>query len=251
MADNDNGNNQTTRDPRDQGGSGPPVWSLLLGALGGLLVVGFIAYAVVIGDVEQLEAPWIAGGVAGALLLGAWLYVERDGLQRASSTQGARYTTGAALMVAMALGIAVLLNVVAERYDDRYDMTTAGLFTLSDQTRTVTEGLEADVKVIAFFSSGAPEEIEFRTLIEGYEELSDKLTVEFKDPLRNPLLAEQYEVATQWGTVILEQGERTQRLESSFDEEAVTNALVRLTSGRGPHPVLRLRPRGAGPDGHL
>ncbi|MDP6935643.1 MAG: Gldg family protein, partial [Myxococcota bacterium] len=45
-------------------------------------------------------------------------------------------------------------------------------------------------------------------------------------------MAEEHGITSSYGTVILRAGESTQRLESDFGEEALTNALVRVTAGR-------------------
>lgn len=219
------------RDPRERS-DGPPVWSVIPAMLGGILLLGFLIYALYIGDLKALETPWIAGGVLGAVLIGGWLYVARDSLRQLAASQGARYSSVAVGMTVMALGIVVALNVVANRYDERWDLTEGGLFTLSDQTISIAEGLDQDVTILAFFSAGSMEEMGFQTLLEGYEQHTGRLKVEYHDPIRNPLLAEENSITTQWGTVILKSGNSSQRLESSFDEEAFTNALVRLTAGK-------------------
>jgi ABC-type uncharacterized transport system involved in gliding motility auxiliary subunit len=219
------------RDPREHS-DGPPMWSVALAMLGGILVLGFLIYALYIGDLKALETPWIVGGVAGAAMVGGWLYVARDSLRQLASSQGARYSSVAIAMTAMALGIVVALNVVASRYDERWDLTEAGLFTLSDQTISIIEGLESDVTILAFFSAGSGEEMKFRDLVEGYEQHTSHLKIEYHDPIRSPLLAEEHSITTQWGTVVLKSGSSSQRLESTFDEEALTNALVRVTAGK-------------------
>ncbi|MFT4974897.1 MAG: ABC-type uncharacterized transport system involved in gliding motility auxiliary subunit [Myxococcota bacterium] len=221
---------ETPRDPRESTTKLSP-WSPVLAVIGGMLTLSFVAYAIAVGDAEALEAPWIAAGVTGVLLLGTWIYTEAANLRRVGSTKGAQYSATAGALVVVALGIAVALNVVASRYDERVDLTESRRFTLSEQSRDILAGLAEPVTVRAFFGAGSVEESEFRSLIEGYEQASDKLTVELIDPLRSPLLAEQYAITSQWGTVILASGEADQRLEGEFTEEEVTNALVRLTSG--------------------
>jgi len=219
-----------TRDPRESAKKLNP-WSPALSVIGSMLVLSFVAYAVRIGDMEALQPPWIAAGVVGVLLLGVWLYTESDNLRRASATRGAQYTATAVALTAVALGIAVALNVLASRYDERIDLTANKRFTLSEQTTSIMAGLPADVTVRAFFGAGSVEESEFRSLVEGYEAASDRLTVEYIDPLRNPLQAEQFEITSAFGAAVLSSGEAEERLEGEFTEETLTNALVRLTSG--------------------
>lgn len=221
---------QTPRDPRESTQT-LSWWSPALAVVGGMLTLSFAAYAVVIGDASALETPWIAAGVAGVVLLVGWAYVEQDNLRRSTQSNAARYTATSWALIVVALGIAAALNVLANRYDQRIDLTESRRFTLSDQTLRTLDGLQEPVTVLAFFGTGTPEESDFRSIIEGYEQASDLLTVEFVDPNRNPLLAQQHEITTGWGTVILTAGDVDRRLENTFDEEAMTNALIQLTSG--------------------
>lgn len=218
------------RDPRESAKK-LSMWGPVLAVLGGMLTAAFVAYAIAVGELDAMEPAWIAAGVAGVVLLGLWIYTESDNLRRATASKGARYSATAAALTAVALGIAVALNVVASRYDERVDLTENKRFTLSEQTADILDGLSGPVSVRAYFSAGSVEESEFRSVIEGYEQHSDLLTVEYIDPLREPLRAEQDEVTSEYGTVILAAEGRDQRLDMDFGEEAITNALVRLTSG--------------------
>ena len=86
--------------------------------------------------------------------------------------------------------------------------------------------------MIGFFTPGTPEEVKFSDLVDGYAKTTNRLEVALHDPQLRPMLARQYEVVSPTGTVILVSGDAQQRLESDFGEEALTNALVRLSSGK-------------------
>ncbi len=174
---------------------------------------------------------WLGFAVVGLGGVIGWAWRNREQIRVGLSERGARMSGTSLLLVLTALGIACAGYVLAERYDHRWDLTASGRFTLSDQTKQVVSGLERDVQVIAFFAPASPEEARFKDLVSGYELAGDKLSVEFHDPQSEPMLARQYEVTSPTGTVVLRSGGEQQRLESEFGEEAVTNALVRLTSG--------------------
>lgn len=204
-------------------------YAWLLGAAGGAMVVAFIAFRLSTGT---FDATWSAVGGAGAALLMLYLWLDRDDLEAAAASRGARYSAMASLLVAVAAGLAVAINVLADRYDKRWDATTSGLHTLSEQSVQVAEGLERDVEILAFFPSMAPEGQDFRDLVEGYQEHTDRISFRMVDPLKEPLLAQENEVTSSFGTVVLASGEDRQRLDADFDEQALTNALVRLSAGR-------------------
>ena len=134
-------------------------------------------------------------------------------------------------LIAVAMGVAVAANMLAERYDQRVDITASQRHALSPQTVQIIASLQAPVEVHAFFLPGVLEGQTLRSLLDGFTEHSSQLTVEFHDPLTEPLVAREFDITSEFGTVVLRSGDETQRLESRFDEESIVNALIRLTSG--------------------
>lgn len=200
----------------------------LLGFLGFLGLLAFLAY---VAFVDTIETPYAVGGVVSVALLVAWVALDWDALVRMAQARGARYSLNALLLVAVGLGITVAVNVLAHRYDERVDLTSSKRFALSEQTRKVLAGLDQPVTLLAFFPAGSMERSELEDLLDGYRTETGQLQVSFHDPVREPMLAEQHQITSSWGTVVLKAGEATQRLESDFGEEALTNALIRVTSG--------------------
>lgn len=199
----------------------------ILGFLGGMCVVAFGAYAAFADKIEN----WGAGvGVAGIVLVGAWLWLDRDELAKVAAAKGARYTLTAVITVVLALGVGVAANVLGDRYDKRWDVTSSGIHTLSAQTVSVLQGLDREVEVVAFFPGMSMEEQNFKDLSAGYQEHSTLLKVRFHDALREPMVAQEYKITSGYGTVVLKSGDKTQRLENEFGEEALTNALIRMQS---------------------
>jgi ABC-type uncharacterized transport system involved in gliding motility auxiliary subunit len=200
----------------------------IIGAVGVLALLSFGAHAV---SADAILTEWAVVGGAGAVAVLAWLVLDRQAVQRYAASRGARYSVSALALVAVVGGALVALNVLAMRHDQRVDITVGQRHALAPQTEAVVTALDTPVEVVAFFSPGTPERIEFEDLIDGYTALSDQLTVAFHDPLAEPMLAREFEITSSAGTVVLRQGESQQRLETRFGEEALTNAIVRLTSG--------------------
>ena len=204
-------------------------YSWLLAVLGGVAVLSFLSVAVFTSTGP--DTTWSTVGGVGVALVALWMWLDRDALARASATRGARYTVTSLTLVVLAAGIAVAVNVLAHRYDKRWDLTASRQYSLSEQSVQVVRNLDRDVKVLAFFSRGSQEEANFKDRIESYTELSDHLSVEWIDPLLDPRKAREHDITSAAGTVILVSGDDEQRLETDFGEEALTNALIRLTSG--------------------
>lgn len=207
---------------------------LALRALGWLFgLVGFFLLLVSGLSFAFLDDPPMAlkivGGVGGAMIAG-WLFLDWGSLSNLGKDRTVLRSTAASVAAILALAVAVAANVVAYRYDKRWDLTETKRYTLAQQSIDVVKKLDQKVEVIAFFRSGWPEDQNFRDLMERYREHTTLLEVDYYDPYANPAMAEQNKVMSDMGTVILKVGENTQRLEQSFDEEAFTNALVRATA---------------------
>jgi hypothetical protein len=204
-------------------------FSWIFGVLGLLAILFIVFWKKFFGDWTAIT--WAIGGV-GAALIGLWSWLDRGRIESAAGSRSVRYSSGAFALVVVALGIAVAANVLGVRYDHRWDATSTKQFTLSEQSKKIAEGLEREVQVMAFFPADAPDEASFRSLMDGYKQETSLLSIEYHDPIREPFLAQQFEITSQYGTVVLVSGKDKKRLESKFDEEAFTNALIQLTSGR-------------------
>ena len=201
----------------------------ILGAVGVLALLAFGAHAV---TSEVLDPAWSGAGIVGALLCVAWMWIDRAALGRYAGSRGGRYTATATALVGVSAGVAVALNVLAQRHDQRLDITSSQKYALSEQTLKVLGGLDREVQVLGFFPPGTPDRITLEDLLDGYTAQTGLLKVSFHDPLAEPLLAREHQITSSYGAVVLQAGDEKQRIESGFNEEALTNALIRLTAGR-------------------
>lgn len=202
-------------------------FSWLFGVLGGIAVLAFLGHRFVMGE---SDTTWMTvGGVGGALLVG-YLFLDRDKVGKTATARSTVYGSGAILMVALGGGIAVAANVLAKRYDQRWDWTQSKHHTLSEQSIQTAAAITEPIQVVGFFSVDTVEESAFEDLFESYDAHTDMLDLGIYDPVAEPLLSQQYAVTSVFGTVILIQGEKQQRLENDFSEEAFTNAIINLQS---------------------
>jgi ABC-type uncharacterized transport system involved in gliding motility auxiliary subunit len=184
----------------------------------------------------EVPVPLHVVGGLGAALVGLWLFLDWGSLSNLGKDQTVLRSATASFAVLLALGIAVAANVVGQKYDKRWDLTATKRYTLSQQSVDIAKSLDREIELMAFFPAGSPEESNFRDLVERYQEHTSLVKAEFHDPFSSPQLAEQMKILSTTGTAILRVGENEQRLESSFDEEALTNAIVKVTSDV-QHPV--------------
>lgn len=163
----------------------------------------------------------------------------------------------AAITVAV-LVLAVLVNLLVRALPAKYttfDLSEAGLYTLSDSSAQVAQGLTQDVTIYYLCETGNEDQI-ISKLLDKYASESSHITWEIKDPAIYPTFAAQYgaqDAAS--GSLILVSGEQSVVLDASdlydYDysdyyttgsyrvtfsgESKITSAIYRLTSGEQKH----------------
>lgn len=80
----------------------------------------------------------------------------------------------------------VCTNVLAARFYKRWDVTSAGLYTLSQPTLETLRGLSENVEVLVFLSQSDPDFGGLSRLLDQYRAESRLLGVRYIDPDRNP-----------------------------------------------------------------
>ena len=216
-------------DSRAKGYIGHSKWSWLLAAIGTMALIAALIYQFFFSESD--DPIWLGIGVFGLGLIVAYFFLERQSIRKGSKSRGARYTLTASGLVFMMLAAMVTINVLGVRYDKRWDLTDNKQYTLSDQSRSILNALDAPVKVTAFFQMGAPNGESFEILMENAQAETTMIDFELIDPLHDPIKSEQFNIQSTYGTVILSQGDNERRLESAFGEEAFINSLVQLISG--------------------
>ena len=92
------------------------------------------------------------------------------------------------------IAIIVVLNLVLQEVPSKYreiDLSTQKLYSIGDQTKKVLKKLDKDVEIYYIAQSGS-ESSDIQKLLEKYEEGSDHIKVEQKDPAVNPKFVSQY-----------------------------------------------------------
>jgi len=130
-------------------------------------------------------------------MAGKWL--------RARQTKYAAYAT---VYIVVVLTIAVVANVLANRYNRSWDSTANKRFTLSDQTAKVVGDLPQDALIKYYDQTGSFQQA--RDLLDRYANLSSRVRVEYVDALRDP---QAFRAAglSNYGTAVVEMATRRKR----------------------------------------
>lgn len=201
----------------------------------------------IVGLVSLLSAPltlflwdwqltWVAVAklVFGLALIVFWLSTNFRGIRESFQGRSAFYGGFTILFAIMALVAVVIVNYAAHKYPWSRDLTEKKIYSLSDQTAKVLEGLEDDLEVTAFYG---PKEREYgllKNFFELYRYGSSRFVYEFVDPVVRQDLVEKYKIHQNGPRIIVRYRQKEERVklggeEQSGPEEALTTALVKIT----------------------
>jgi len=197
----------------------------LIGWLGFALVL--IAVAIRFGfPAKEQYAFYLAwGGLVAVLLytLGQWREI-------AAAFQGrqARYGTLAGVSIVVVLGILVAINYIGSRQNKRWDLTANKQFSLSDQSRSIVQKLDAPLQVLVFAKED--EFPRYQDRMKEYEYSSKRISTEYVDPDKKPTIAKQNQIQ-QYGTIVFNYKGRTERV-TSDSEQDITNGIIKVVTGQ-------------------
>jgi ABC-type uncharacterized transport system involved in gliding motility auxiliary subunit len=167
--------------------------------------------------------------IAGAALILVFVAGNWAGVKGVAGSRSTAYGANLALVALLLIAILAIINVLGSRHHKRFDLTHSGMFSLAGQTVSLLQGLDKDVKALAFFRENSGEKNAVEDLLNEYSFVSNKFDVQFIDPDKSPGITKTYGV-TEYGTVILESGDKVERITQGGQtaEEHVTNALLKV-----------------------
>jgi ABC-type uncharacterized transport system involved in gliding motility auxiliary subunit len=143
---------------------------------------------------------------------------------------GRKVLEGVNLLVYTLVGLAIiaLANWFVSRHNHRWDLTPNKQYSLAPQTTKVLKDLNRDITIYAFDRERRFGEE--RDLLDKFSNASNRVTIRYVDPDRQPTLARSFQVRT-YGTIVVAAGDRHFEAQGQT-EEGVANALIRLLKGQ-------------------
>ena len=132
--------------------------------------------------------------------------------QKAGSARVLKNGAYAAILTAVVLAAVILVNLLVRALPTKYteyDISTTGLFTLSDTTKNLLAGLDRDVTAYYLGETGN-EDTNITRILDRYAGESSHFTWQQRDPVLYPTFAQQYgEENASSSSVILVCGDRS------------------------------------------
>ncbi len=144
-----------------------------------------------------------------------------------------KYGLNTVTAIILTLGIVVVVMLISYHNNKRFDMTQEKIFTLSDQTVKVLQGLQSDIEVDIFHSRGSNFSESAKNLLDQYRYHSKKITIASLETNQNPALAREYKL-TQPDAIVIRGNDRREVV-TRVEEQAITNAILNLTRSEKKH----------------
>ena len=165
--------------------------------------------------------------IVGAALVVAHLALRWEDVYHAVGGRQLRYGGNTAVLVAVVLAILAAVNYLAYRHPLKKDLTRNQRYSLSDQTKKVVQGLKEDVRLV-YFQRAADMEGPGVDRVKQYQSLSPHVKAEFVDPIAKPARARELEVKGPWPSIVVEKGEKKERVNNDSEQD-LTNAFIKVT----------------------
>ena len=132
--------------------------------------------------------------------------------------------------------IIVVVNLIVDAFPSTYteiDVSDQQLFSIGDQTKDFLKELDKDVTIYQIAQSGSEDEVVSK-LLQKYEEASDHIKVETKDPVVNPKFTSEYtdeEVSSNSLIVVCEDRSKVVDYNNIYESSIDYNTYSYTTSG--------------------
>jgi ABC-type uncharacterized transport system involved in gliding motility auxiliary subunit len=205
--------------------------------LAGLVVCAFgVIGLMVLGFDQGYQQPLIlAHLIFGVLAIVAW-FVLVGGRSigqagQALSGRRARFGYNVVSYAVVFVGVLVVVNLIASKKDKRWDLTSAGVYSLAPQSEKVIKDLKHPLRIVGILEPEA-DDSRVRDLLSLYKAGSNQVTTELIDP--KPQLLDKYELKP-GNLIYLEYGEGERKGVSRLNElseQGITNAILKLLRGQ-------------------
>ena len=160
----------------------------------------------------------------GLLAVIVYFASAKDSLGTFLGERSTKYGANAALYSLIAFGVLIALNYLGTRYYHRFDLTEAGVYSLSSQSQQVVGSLDQELEIHAFVQAGEDPLLE--DLLASYGYASERLSSTIVDPDARPDLAERFQI-TALPAIHLQYGERS-NVVTDISEEEITNGIIKV-----------------------
>src|SRR5262249_3877962 len=191
-----------------------------LGSFYGVVGVILLLFAGVAYFITRLLSAYVfLHALFGLLAIIVYLASAKDTLRTFLGERSTKYGASAALYTVLFFAILAVVNYLSARHHHRFDLTEAGVYSLSPQSPGILQHLDKPLVINAFVEAGSDPQL--KELLDSYRYASDKISYAIVDPDKQPDLAERFHISAV-PAVHLQYGDHT-NVVNKISEEELTN----------------------------
>jgi ABC-type uncharacterized transport system involved in gliding motility auxiliary subunit len=179
---------------------------------------------------------WVLLGLAVAGLA-AYLSKHAEQVKEGIFSRRARYGANALVLTLAVLAALAFVQAILTNHNVSWDLSKGQINSLADETVKVVKNLDQKITLLCFFNE--QDRAGFEPTLKKIRDINPaKISFEFVNPNKSPLLAQQYSVKSFGSTVI--KGALKHELITSNKEEDLVNGMIKV-SGSGSKLVCFLQ----------
>ncbi len=183
-------------------------------------------------DAELLNRILIIGAAVLVVGLAVYALLDPERVRKLLTGRQARYGSNSFILFIAFIGILVVVNILAEQYPQRWDITEDKQHTLAPETIQALQSLPEPVQASAFYSTRLNAESAAQLLEDFKANSNGKFDYQFVDPDANPVMVNQLGI-TGDGKILLKMGEQ-QEIVTLASETDLASGLIRLLNPEKP-----------------
>jgi ABC-type uncharacterized transport system involved in gliding motility auxiliary subunit len=205
----------------------------LLTVIGALIVRAFAAVNLYTPPDPELLTRLLIIGIAVFIVgLAVYTLLNPERVRNILTGRQARYGSNSFILFLAFTGILVVINILAQQYPQRWDVTEDKQHTLAPETIDALKRLPEPVHATAFYSTRLNAETAAQLLQDFKTNSGGNFDYQFMDPESNPVLVNQLGI-TGDGKILLQMGD-AKEIVTTASESELTNGLIRLLNPEKP-----------------
>lgn len=148
-----------------------------------------------------------------------------------------KYGTYSVVVTLIFVAILIVINLIIGQFNKTFDFTKAEIFSLSEETQSVLDNVNTDIKVYTLFKTGSTDGVVGRVnqIIDKYTQSSSHIKVENMDLYLHPDFVKKYaseNVSVDVNSIIVESGDKFRVISYSdyYNDSGILNLESALTS---------------------
>lgn len=113
-----------------------------------------------------------------------------------------KYSSNSLIFTGAIIGIIIIINLILSSFHIQWDLTQNKLYSLSNEGKNILKKLDQDIEILFFANPVDPVAMDIKQLYENISDITDHISLEIIDPLKNPSLVNEFQINSEYSAVV-------------------------------------------------